>query len=136
MLPRCPQVLIVDDHADTASLWAAVLRGSGYTVKTAETCAAAKLLAAAHPFNVVLCDLGLPDGDGRALLRELRAIHGIKGIALTGFSEPDDIRTTREAGFELHLVKPVTPEALTAAVKLVLEGRIDQADSYPGRQQV
>lgn len=120
--PSHRRILIVDDHADTNLAVAKLLSQRGYEVRTAETCAAA--IAAAHGgVDLLLCDLGLPDGDGCDLLRQLRATHGLEGIAITGSGEPADIDRCVQAGFAAHLLKPVQLAQLTAAIERVLSQR-------------
>jgi CheY-like chemotaxis protein len=68
----------------------------------------------------VLSDLGLPDGDGYDLMRALAGRHpGLCGIALSGYGMTADVERSRAAGFALHLVKPVTLEALAAAIRQI-----------------
>jgi PAS domain S-box-containing protein len=116
-------LLLVEDHADTAEAMADLLRGQGYRVTVAATVAAA--LAAAEAarragngagIDLVVSDLGLPDGSGLDLMRELAKRYGLKGIALSGYGMEDDVRKSREAGFAEHLTKPVDLHALRAAV--------------------
>lgn len=76
-------------------------------------------VARQHP-DVVLQDLGMPDMDGYAVVRTLRAHHGtaLQVIAVTGYGQPEDRERTRAAGFDAHLVKPVDVPAL----RLLLAG--------------
>jgi DNA-binding response OmpR family regulator len=67
----------------------------------------------------VVSDLGLPDGDGLDLMRQLRDQYGLRGIALSGYGHDQDIRESREAGFIEHLVKPIDFARLEAAVRRV-----------------
>ncbi|MFP5284955.1 MAG: response regulator, partial [Thermoanaerobaculia bacterium] len=62
-------------------------------------------------------DLGLPDGSGLDLMRELGARHGLRGIALSGYGMEEDVQRSREAGFETHLTKPVNLETLREAIR-------------------
>jgi CheY-like chemotaxis protein len=63
--------------------------------------------AAKDKFDVVISDLGLPDGTGIELMSHLRERHGLRGIALSGYGMEKDTERTREAGFIAHLIKPV-----------------------------
>jgi two-component system CheB/CheR fusion protein len=111
-------ILLVEDHRDTAEAIAELLRGVGYRVETAGSVAQA--LAAANGsggFDLVLSDLGLPDGSGLELMRELSARYGWKGIALSGYGMEEDVRQSLEAGFQTHLTKPVNVQALQAAIR-------------------
>lgn len=118
-------ILLVEDHADTAEALAELLRGLGFQVTAAASVAAA--LAAAGKaggeggIDLVVSDLGLPDGSGLDLMRELSSRHGLKGIALSGYGMEEDIQKSREAGFSMHLTKPVSLQALRAAFLQVVE---------------
>jgi CheY-like chemotaxis protein len=115
------RLLLVEDHRDTADILAKRLRRSGHDVIHAATVAAA--LQAAHeakqsqrPFDLVLSDLGLPDGTGFDLMKELNARYGLPGIALSGFGMDADVQRSVESGFARHLTKPVDFEILQRAV--------------------
>lgn len=120
------RILVVDDHADTNLAVAKLLAQKGYTVRTAETCAAAIAAAQDSPVDLLLCDLGLPDGDGCDLLRQLRAAYGLEGIAISGSGEPADIDRCVQAGFAAHILKPIQLERLTATIESVLLRRDEQ----------
>jgi CheY-like chemotaxis protein len=70
--------------------------------------------------NIVVCDIGLPDEDGYALLPRLKALSpqhaGIPALALTAWTLPEDKERARQAGYALHLGKPVEPAELTSAL--------------------
>jgi PAS domain S-box-containing protein len=103
---RAFKILLVEDDAMTCRVMATLLRGAGHAITTATSYADA--LAAASPdFDLVISDVGLPGRSGFDLMRELRARHGLLGIALTGFGQDEDIRKGRDAGFVLHMTKPV-----------------------------
>jgi two-component system, chemotaxis family, CheB/CheR fusion protein len=114
-------ILLVEDHADTAEAMADLLRLIGHQVTVAGSVAAA--LAAAGDdhgrIDLVLSDLGLPDGSGQDLMRELTRLYGLRGIALSGYGMEDDVRRSREAGFLRHLTKPIDLQMLTAAIRQV-----------------
>jgi two-component system, chemotaxis family, CheB/CheR fusion protein len=111
-------ILLVEDHADTAEAIATLLRLRGHRVTVAENLAAARDAAAnARRIDLLISDLGLPDGSGHDLMRELAARHGLRGIALSGYGMDVDIGKSREAGFELHLTKPVNLQSLEAAIR-------------------
>jgi CheY-like chemotaxis protein len=84
---------------------------------------AALQLAAAERFDVVVSDLGLPDGTGYDLMRQLRDRHGIKGIALSGYGMDQDQRRSREAGFLDHVIKPVDVSQLEAVIRRIVSGQ-------------
>jgi signal transduction histidine kinase len=110
---RPKRVLVVDDNVDGAESMAIVLRQGGHEVLTAYDGRAALEHARRAAFDVVLLDIGLPDGlDGYEVARRLRSGHTASAavlIALTGFGQEQDHRRSREAGFAHHLVKPVDP---------------------------
>ena len=73
--------------------------------------------AAEHEnFDLVISDLGLPDGMGYDIMRGVRAHSGTVGIAISGYGMDDDIEKSKAAGFVEHLIKPVDPSALEAAI--------------------
>jgi CheY-like chemotaxis protein len=113
------RILLVEDHEPSLKMLARLLRNLGHTVHTAATKAEAILTAQSETFDLVITDLGLPDGDGCDVMRQLQQIRSVKGIALTGFGQEEDLARTREAGFSRHLVKPVSVEQLVAAVETV-----------------
>ncbi|HYO29260.1 MAG TPA: ATP-binding protein, partial [Thermomicrobiales bacterium] len=118
--PKRPvRVLLVEDHADTAKILVRLLRMDGSAVWWAGTVAAALEVAAAEPFDVVVSDLGLPDGSGHDLIRRLLRDRPVLGIAMSGYGMEDDIRRSREAGFVEHLVKPVSLPQLREAIRRV-----------------
>jgi PAS domain S-box-containing protein len=107
---RPRHILIVDDSVDGAETLALVLEGSGHRIGMAHTALAAQEIALAAPPEVVLLDIGLPDIDGYELARRLRAHPATRGcvlVALTGYGQASDRERALDAGFDLHLVKPV-----------------------------
>jgi CheY-like chemotaxis protein len=121
---RSLSILLVEDHPDTAEAMADLLGLSGHQITIAGSVgeALAAAAAAAGGFDLVLSDLGLPDGSGQDLMRELVRLYGLKGIALSGYGMEEDIRRSREAGFARHLTKPVNRQALEAAIRQVVSG--------------
>ncbi len=117
-------ILLVEDHADTAAAMAELLREMGHRVTVAHSVAAG--LAAAERsggrIDLVLSDLGLPDGTGLDLMAELHDRYGVKGIALSGYGMEEDVRRSLEAGFERHLTKPVNLQALQSAIQETARG--------------
>ncbi|WP_030613680.1 ATP-binding protein [Streptomyces fulvoviolaceus] len=106
--PHHMSVLIVEDNADLAATYRTLLERQGHHVTAVHT--GGDALAAAHPFDVVLCDLGLPDIDGYAVARALRARpdgERLRLIAVSGFSQGTDRALSRAAGFDAHLTKPL-----------------------------
>jgi signal transduction histidine kinase/response regulator RpfG family c-di-GMP phosphodiesterase len=111
------RVLLVEDHEDTNRSLTQLLRRRGYHVQPAH-CVQAALEAAAHEsFDVLVSDIGLPDGSGIELMEKLKSDHPIFGIALTGFGMEDDLRKSQEVGFNHHLVKPIDLNRLDALIQ-------------------
>ena len=115
------KILLVEDHADTARIMLRLLRGSNYDVEWAATIADALRAADAQRFDLIVSDLGLPDGSGIDLMRRLRGQHGLKGIALSGYGMEEDVQRSRDAGFAEHLTKPINLHALRAAIDAVVK---------------
>ena len=101
------RILLVEDHEDTNRSLTNLLRRRGYYVQSATSLQSALELNAKEEFDVLISDLGLPDGSGIELMQKLSSARPLVGIALTGFGMEEDIRKTREAGFKYHLVKPI-----------------------------
>jgi two-component system CheB/CheR fusion protein len=108
------KILLVDDHEDTCTGMRMILERRGYRVRTADSVQGALDVAEEYPFELLISDLGLPDGTGFDLMKELkrRRGEGIRGVALSGFGMESDIERSMEAGFEEHLIKPVNLERL------------------------
>ncbi len=117
------RILLVEDHGDTARIMRRLLSARGHEVQVAGDVATALQLAAEQRFDLLLSDLGLPDGSGLDLMRTLRA-RGLTlpAIALSGYGQETDQQASREAGFTLHLVKPVNMLALAKAIARVTTG--------------
>jgi hypothetical protein len=106
------RILLVEDHQDTRRTLSRLLTHFGHDVVTAENVCGAIQIMDSDSINVVLCDIGLPDGSGYEVASQARAKGRIKAIALTGFGTENDIRRSKEAGFDFHLVKPVNFQEL------------------------
>jgi signal transduction histidine kinase/CheY-like chemotaxis protein len=120
--PASAELLIVEDHEDTLRVLQRILRNAGYGVSACRTVVEARALAAERKFDLVISDIGLPDGDGLELMRSLRETHGLTGIALSGFGTEEDLSASKAAGFVAHLTKPVDLERLRVAINLALNG--------------
>jgi len=112
------RILLVEDHADTAASLSELLASEGYQVQTAETAASA-LAVDLEQVDLVVSDVGLPDRTGHELMRELRQRRRLPAIALSGYGTEADVRASEEAGFNLHLTKPIEWPALLAAIERV-----------------
>ena len=109
-------LLLVEDHADTAKIMVRLLQAMGHDVTVTHTVAEAVAAAEAGSFDLVVSDLGLPDGSGLDLMSDLRDRHGLRGLCLTGYGMDEDLERSGAAGFVEHLVKPVSMEALSSAL--------------------
>ncbi len=106
------RILLVDDHRDTRRTLSRLLTHFGNDVVTAENVRDAKAIIGSNHIDLLLCDIGLPDGSGYEVATQARAIGKIKAVALTGFGTEDDVRRSKEAGFDFHLVKPINFQEL------------------------
>jgi PAS domain S-box-containing protein len=111
------RILLVDDHLDTALAMRKLLERLGYRISIANTLAEAVASYEQGPVDLVISDIGLPDGSGLELIRQLNAMRPVAGIALSGFGMEDDIRKSKEAGFYEHLTKPVNFQRLHAVIR-------------------
>ncbi|CAN5573097.1 hypothetical protein BH18VER1_BH18VER1_21010 [soil metagenome] len=114
------EIMLVEDHEDTARVLRRVLSKAGYSIAHVGTIAAARDLALRQRFDLVISDLGLPDGSGLDLMGSLRAEYGLTGIALSGFGTEDDLAASSAAGFAEHLTKPVDWPQLQNAIERLL----------------
>ncbi|MCX6967621.1 MAG: ATP-binding protein [Verrucomicrobia bacterium] len=117
---KLPRILLVEDDKDTLSALSKLLRRYGYEVAAAESVKKGRELAAREKFDLLVSDLGLPDGSGLELMREIKALYGIPGIALSGYGADEDLRLSRAAGFSEHIIKPVHFETLRTAIRRVM----------------
>ncbi|MDB6126298.1 MAG: hypothetical protein JWM35_194, partial [Verrucomicrobia bacterium] len=110
------RLLLVEDHDSTLQTIAQLLTRAGHDVVAVSTIEAALAAANDGRFDLVISDLGLPDGTGNELMEQLRDLHGLRGIALSGYGSEEDIERSSDAGFVTHLVKPVTFVQLRHAI--------------------
>ena len=109
------RVLVVDDCADTTASFLLLARHWGHEPHAANDGQSAVALAAQVRPDVALVDVAMPGMDGFEVARRLRSLPGLEKallVAVTGYDTEHDRRASREAGFDLHLVKPVDPEEL------------------------
>ncbi|HEY0369525.1 MAG TPA: ATP-binding protein [Chthoniobacterales bacterium] len=117
--PQSHRLLVVEDHQPTLDVMARLLRKQGHEVMTASSVDAALSLAARHVFDLVVSDIGLPDGNGVDLMVQLTREYGLRGIALSGYGMDEDLARTKQAGFIAHLVKPIDFERLNRVIEQV-----------------
>ncbi len=115
------RILLVEDHGPTRNVLARILSGRGHEVAVAASVREALEAASAGRFDVVISDIGLPDGSGYDLFNEIRKhLPAIKGVALTGYGMEEDLADARKRGFNLHLTKPIRIQALDQALAEIL----------------
>lgn len=127
--PRELRVLLVEDNDDGRRMMEAMLMLEGHQVRTASTGAQGVEIAFEWPPDVALIDIGLPDIDGHEVARRLRTRvveNPPKLVAISGFGQPGDLHKAYEAGFDLHLTKPVAPKFLHDVMQaLTSKGHIE-----------
>lgn len=116
------QILLVEDHADTAEIMTMLFEEQGFTVLAFDSIQAA-LGANLDGIDVLVSDIGLPDGTGMDLVQQIRHLRDIPAIALSGYGMESDVENALQAGFDLHFTKPVDFERLLTAIHSLLESR-------------
>ena len=120
------RVLVVDDNRDFALSLSALLELEGHDVRTTFEATSAETVAAEFHPEIAFLDLGLPNVNGFELARRLRGqpwMNGTVLVAVTGWGKDEDRQRSREAGFDLHLVKPVEPDQILDEVRKVAARR-------------
>jgi CheY-like chemotaxis protein len=123
------RVLLVEDHHDTAELLRAVLGRHGAGVRVAASLAEALAMLADLEFDVLVSDIGMPDGTGYELVQQMRAQAHAAGrppmpaVALTAFAGGEDRDRALAAGFQHHAAKPIEPGALVETIARATAGR-------------
>jgi signal transduction histidine kinase/CheY-like chemotaxis protein len=112
------RILLVEDHEQSAWVLRRLLESFDHAVQTAGTVESAKRAAASSKFDLVISDLGLPDGTGHELMVQLRELYGLTGIALSGYGMDQDIERSKQCGFVKHLIKPVSLQQLEEAIEM------------------
>lgn len=112
------RILVVENHADTREILISLLEGFGHTVVVADSMRSALLIAPRARCDVLISDIGLPDGDGWELLGQLNLPRPMYAIAMSGYGMKADRTRSKVAGYRHHLVKPMGIEQLEA----ILEG--------------
>jgi CheY-like chemotaxis protein len=119
--PTCRgHILLVDDHRDTSFTLKILLERRGYKVTTAHSVAHGIECSRELEFDLLVSDIGLPDGDGYDLLIAIHKERPIKAIAISGFTTESDIERSRSAGFHHHLKKPFAFPELERAIAELL----------------
>ncbi|MEO6001545.1 MAG: chemotaxis protein CheB [Opitutus sp.] len=116
LIPKRRRLLMVEDHDATRFALSNLLRRRGYAVIPAVSVAEARSLLSQQEFDVIVCDIGLPDGTGYDLMLDVKKRSQAKGIALTGYGSDADVAHSLACGFSSHVTKPVSIQALTQAL--------------------
>jgi CheY-like chemotaxis protein len=116
-LPRSSlKILLVQDHLDTLTAYAKLLRRDGYVVFAADGYQAAVNVARQEQIDLAICDIGLWDGDGCKLLKELQKLQPVKAIAVTGLMLENEVVQYRDAGFDAVFPKPLDLSRISDAI--------------------
>ncbi|MHC5890668.1 ATP-binding response regulator [Nostoc sp.] len=121
------QILVVDDNADTRELIAFILEQSGAQVTAVSSVGEALEAVVRLKLDVLVSDIGMPDEDGYSLIRKVRAQEAeqgekIRAVALTAFARDEERRLALQAGFHVHLSKPIEPDELVTVVANLVKG--------------
>jgi len=117
------RILLVDDHADTLNNLARLLRRRGYEIAVAADGAQANEAVRRETFDLFVSDLGLPDVSGHQLLSSLREVQDCPAIALSGYGMESDVASSKAAGFQEHLTKPIDINLLAQTIEQLLHSR-------------
>ncbi len=98
-----------------------MLERRGYDITVAYSAGQAVEKTQEEDFDLLISDIGLPDRSGYELMKELRQSKGLLGIALSGFGMETDVTKARDAGFAVHLTKPINFDRLEKAIRNLLE---------------
>lgn len=126
------RLLVVDDHPDTLRTLTRLLTRAGFHVLSAASVAQAVAVAEKESFDMLVSDIGLPDGDGHEVMRRVRSLHQVPGIAMSGYGTDDDQQRSLEAGFSEHLTKPVDFATLQRAINR-LAAKVSAGDNGPSK---
>ena len=122
-------ILVVEDHDDTAQALRESLVARGHRVRVAASIAVALREAAADPCELLISDIGLPDGSGVDLVRQIEPSPTFGAIAMSGFGMEKDVVRSRDAGFATHLTKPVDFALLEKTISELSSGEPPSFDS-------
>ena len=121
---RRTRVLLVDDHQDTLRVLRRLLESLGYQVTAAASVSAAVSYAAANEIDALVSDIGLPDASGHDLMRKIKQIQNVPGVAVSGFGLETDVQNSRDAGFFAHLTKPINLHLLHSTLQQALRNEL------------
>jgi PAS domain S-box-containing protein len=121
------RILMIEDHEDTALVIARMLEDIGHRVVPANSVASAVDVLTREKFDLIISDIGLPDGNGVSLIHAVRAFCSAPAIALTGYGMREDVERCLKAGFNKHLTKPVTLETIRQIIAEICPNPIIEA---------
>jgi CheY-like chemotaxis protein len=101
------RILVVEDHSETLEALSRLLSHFGHEISVADGAQNALNIINSNEFDVVLCDIALPDGNGYDLIAEAKRKRPVKAVAISGFAATEDIERGKKAGFDFYLAKPV-----------------------------
>jgi signal transduction histidine kinase/CheY-like chemotaxis protein len=130
------RILLVDDHADTMRVIRLILNRWGMKVTSAAGIQEALCRVAETRFDLIISDIGLPDGSGCDFIQQVRKLYPIPAIALSGFGMDADIKRSVEAGFSAHLTKPVSLDQLKEVIASLLGEKTSPDDASDATQKV
>ena len=131
MTPRS-RILLVDDEIAIQRAVGPLLRSRGYEVEIAGTGADALRMAAAHPPDLIVLDLGLPDLEGTEVCRRIRATSGVPIVVLSARGAESDKVNALDLGADDYVTKPFGPEELLARIRVALRRIISTEDAETG----
>ena len=126
---RTLRIFIVENHPDTLEGLTMYLRGLGHSIEAAHSMKEALTALPNAKVDVLLSDIGLPDGDGWELLKRAGLPKSVYAIAMSGFGMGNDHRKSRAAGYTRHLVKPFDPMELDNALEEAVAALPEQGEA-------
>ena len=127
-------ILMIEDHVDTAEVMAQLIRTLDHDVTTVGRVDDALAATQLQEFDLVISDVGLPDGTGLDFVSSVRRHSQVPAIALTGYGSDDDVRRCLAAGFTAHLTKPVNFSQLEVLIQRTAEAKAQGGESASHRQ--
>ena len=136
MTARSLHILLLEDHADSAFAFSRVLASDGHKVSVARTVREAERLCSNHhTFDLLLCDIELPDGQGYGVLKLLQANSPqTQGVIVSAHDDKAHRDTAKAEGYAAYLVKPVTADLLNMTILRVTQPASELASSDAGHQ--
>jgi two-component system, chemotaxis family, CheB/CheR fusion protein len=125
------RILVVDDHDDTRRVIANLLTVKGYEVFSAMNVASALEVLNRESIDVLLSDIGLPDGTGYALMESAKSIQPLTGIAFSGFGMTEDVKRAFDSGFAHHMIKPISFDRLESILRQIIAKDVFKKTSTP-----